>query len=137
MNKRNFRGIVILNILLMVGFMVASFLEKPALPSELARFVESRHAAELTSIDHFFLIIDLIGLSSIVGLLFFANWARITYSITMPVMSIAMYFDGPSVTGPISTVIIESQLIINGVILALLFCSPISSLFKAADNRQP
>ncbi len=76
MNKRQFRAIVVMNLLLTIGWIAISFHEEPNLPRELGQYLENKQPHRFTSIDNFFLAVDVVAMASTIGLLFFTRWAR-------------------------------------------------------------
>jgi hypothetical protein len=134
LNKTNFRLLIVAEILLTIGGVIASFLGEASLPEALRTFESTRYEAEtvpmlLVSFGLFILILICL-LIAWVGLLLFWRPARPLYLLSMAAGLFLMPFLGPFVDTGLSYALAEAVNIIGGIILALVYFSPLKELFE-------
>jgi hypothetical protein len=75
-------------------------------------------------------LLRVLVVSSVIGLFFFRRWARPLYLVTTILATLLLPVSGPYVASGWSQMIDELGLIVSGVILALIYWSPLKELFK-------
>ena len=136
--KRLLRALIIAEILVGIISIVVSLATEFLLPEPLKTFVDREGEGRLTTREIVMLVaaiplINLLLLSSI-GLFFFWRPARILYLIAMGYGLVLTPFFGPYVDAGWGTILEEIAVIISGVILALVYWSPLKQLYEKAHT---
>lgn len=128
------RTLIIAEIGIGIVSIVVSLITESMLPEPLRAFLEAESEAEITARELVMVtaaipLIILLLMSSI-GLFFFWRPARTLYLITV-VLGLAMTpFFGPYVDAGWGTTFEEVAVIISGVILALVYFSPLRDFYE-------
>ena len=136
MNELTFRLLVLLTILVTVGGIVADELGASSLPrllrEERLRIKERVVASSKSHPFHGTLRIALVVgyLASLVAIAFFLPYSPWAYLLLTLGWSALTVLDAPHVISRPSSLFYEASLLLNGVILALCFYSPLSSKFS-------
>ncbi|MEK7855071.1 MAG: hypothetical protein AAB288_03200 [Acidobacteriota bacterium] len=135
MPSRGFlRTLIVAEIFLGIISIFVSLLTESSLPEPLRAFLEAESEAEVTAREMMMLavgipLIVLLFVSSI-GLFFFWRPARILYLITVGIGLLLTPFFGPYVDAGWGTTFEEAAVIVSGVILALVYFSPLKDLYE-------
>lgn len=136
MTELTFRLLVLLTILVTVGGIVADELGARSLPmllrEERLRIKERVVASSKSHPFHGALRIALVVgyLASLVAIAFFLPYSPWAYLLLTLGWSALTVLDAPHVISRPSSLFYEASLLLNGVILALCFYSPLSSKFS-------
>jgi hypothetical protein len=131
--KRTFRTLIGLNWATAIGLVIVSLTTKKFLPSELTPYLESRRHAAISNFNMALALVEVILLLvcviDAVGLFLFRKWAR-TLLVPLYVMGILLYPTNPVYleTGWTKMTVTVCN-ILGGMILALAYFSPVSTLF--------
>ena len=134
MPSRGFlRSLIIAEIGLGVIGVVVSLLTESLLPEPLRAFVEAEAEADISTREIVMLATAIPGIIlfvvSSIGLYFFWRPARTLYVITIVFGLLWTPFFGPYVDAGWGTVFEEATIIISGIILALIYFSPLKDYF--------
>jgi hypothetical protein len=133
-SKTLLRTLIVAEIALGIISIVVSLVTESSLPEPLRAFLEVDSEADVTAQEMVLLAvaIPLIGLLlvSSIGLFFFWRPARILYLITMIVGLLLTPFFGPYVDAGWGTMFEDAAVIISGVILALVYFSPLKGSYE-------
>jgi hypothetical protein len=133
MTERQFRGLIVMHWVLIIGGAVVAVASERYLPLPLKSYVDSQtdtlwsdHAEAILIVSLLYLAITI---AVYVGLFFFKGWAKKLY---LPVLLGGMAVTasmGPTVElGPVST-LGDCLMLIEGVILSAIFFTPLADLF--------
>lgn len=127
------RTLLIAEICLVVVGVAVSLLTEPSLPEPLRTFLEAEAEADITGRDKSMLATVIpaiiLWITSSIGLFFFWRPARTLYVITIAVGLLMTPFSGPYVNTGWAATFEEAAIIVSGVILALIYVSPLKDLF--------
>jgi hypothetical protein len=131
---RLFRAALITEWILAIGAAVVAILTEPLLPAELRAYLDRQAGAPLTAAD---LIQGVVGVgflalaaATTVGLFIYKRWARLVFAALTVTGFIPVILMGPTVESGIATALAESAVLVSGVILALMYWSPVSVNFE-------
>jgi hypothetical protein len=138
MTKQNFRILVVLEWLIIISGLVVYFLTKAALPSEVREYLENQNSAPLTTADMIFfcvsVVLILLTIVTSIGLFFFKRWSKtlllLSYVVTILLTPTHTVYINTGWTELLFTV----GDILGGMILALVYFSPISTAFEAPPD---
>ena len=138
--RTQFRVLLGLSWVLLVLAVSAYFIAKKSLPAELLRWLNDYNSSPQTRISEYRLLIDLLYLAiNIVvaaGLFYFKRWAKALY-IPIIVFGLALLLNERiSIEPEWSRAVSVLANISNGVILALIYCSPVSRMFESKCDVQ-
>ena len=139
MLRRNFQIIVVCSQLLAIGTVVVQYLTESSLPPELLGYLsnyetilvpDSQSILELlTNIP--FLIQTLLGILAALGLVLFRRWGRPVFLVYVAVELVLSLLTGPHVSTGWTVFVGYICSITEGVILALMYFSPVRKMFQA------
>ena len=139
--KTALRLIIVAEVVLGIGSITAYELSKSAMPEALRSFESNQFEGEISPmlvVTFCFLIVFLIALlTAWIGLFVFWKPARMLYLITMVVSLLLGPFFGPYVETGLSYTLCEATSIVSGIILTLVYFSPLKELYergKCGDN---
>jgi len=138
LSKRSLRVLIVGEFLLAVLSLIVGIASEGSLPEPLREFERSRAEGEMTTFDWVILgvVIPVLiaGLVAYVGLLLFWRPARGIYLATTVVAGLISPFLGPEVaTGPAGA-LEDLSCIVTGVLLAVLYFSPVSELYDRRSS---
>lgn len=126
-----FRIILIAGLFTAIIEVVAGMTLVDTLPTILQEYltqIENEEISDNTAI--MLLIIGVMLIASTIGLWKFKNWARIIY-IVITIVSLPLYpAMGPIIMNPWEAMFDNIALILEGVLIAMMFFSPIHEEFK-------
>jgi len=130
-----FRRLLLLYILFNVAEVVLTEVSIPWLPEPLRKFEETRYAAaeadpELVFLSSLWLLTTIMFTVSLVGLWKFWQPARWIFGTTLLLSVLLAGLAGPFVTSALSFTIIYIESILSGLILALVYFSPLKQFFE-------
>jgi hypothetical protein len=138
-SKTLLRALIVTEYVLIIVAIVVGLATESLLPDPLRTFVEEEANAELTNDDIAMLIIGLpliiLLIVSSIGLFMLWPPARILYLIGVASGLILMPVFGPYVESGWGTAFEDAASIISGVILALVYFSPLKRYFDASGPR--
>ena len=139
MTKQQFRILIVLNWLLTITAAIVFLSTRTSLPTELKTYLENQKSIGESTADSILLWVDVsllvFAITVSIGLLLFKRWAR---SFLLPVYLFSVLLI------PTRAVYIDtgwSQLVFSlanmtgGMILALVFFSPLSALFNSPGDK--
>ena len=135
MPSKNFlRILIVVEISLGIISVVVSLLTESALPEPLRAFVKAESEAEM-AVGTMIMIATTIPLlilffMSSIGLIFFWRPARIVYLTATVAGLLLTPFFGPYVDAGWGTAFDEAAILVSGVILALIYFSPLKDLYE-------
>lgn len=142
MLRRNFQIIVAFSQILALGIVVVQYVTESSLPPELLGYLSSYETILipdrysilelLTNIP--FLIQTLLGLLAAVGLILFRAWGRPVFLVYMAAELALSLLTGPHVSTGWTVFVGYVYSIVEGVILALIYFSPIRKMFPAQNE---
>ena len=131
------RTLIVAEVGLVVLSIVGSLLTESLLPEPLRAYVATEFEGEITTRDVAMVAaavpLLILWLVSTIGLFFFWRPARMLYVVTMIFGLLAMPFFGPYVDVGLGAMLEDAATIISGVILALVYFSPVKELFGGAS----
>lgn len=135
MSRQNFRILIVLSWLLAIVTVVISSATEIFLPSELKGYLDAQKNTPITaseSIKFIFAIVYIIFSFVIsVGLFLFKRWAKTLLLLSYAIGALLLLAFGPYVqTGLVDSLEYLGN-ILNGIILALVYFSPVSRMFSA------
>ena len=130
-SKSFLRTLIVVEIGLVILDIVVSLLTVSLLPESLRAFSEAESQGErgLVVLRVAFPVI-ILWLGSIIGLFFFWRPSRILYLISTVLWLLPTPFFGPYVDAGWGIAIDYAAMIVSGVILALVYFSPLKSLYE-------
>jgi hypothetical protein len=128
------RTLIVAEFVLGIVSIVVSLLTESSLPEPLQTYLAEEAEADITTRDIVMLatgipLLILLLVSSI-GLFSFWRPARILYVITTVVGLLGMPFFGPYVDSGWGAMFEEAAIIISGMILAMIYFSPVKDLYE-------
>lgn len=128
------RTLIVAELLIAIISVVVSLFTEFMLPEPLRAFLEAESEAEITMRDVVMIAVGIpliiLLLVSSIGLFFFWRPARILYSLAV-ILGLAMTpFFGPYVDAGWGTTFEEASIVISGVILALIYFSPLRDFYE-------
>ena len=137
MTKRSFRFFIIAKWLLSIFVVVLSITTESLLPPELRGYIEGVRNGPTTTQGWILFIIAvtfiLFGIALSIGLFQFRKWAKNLLWPSFGVGIILLPFFGPSVqtewTGTLSYI----SSLVDGMVLALVYYSPVSKMFDTTN----
>ena len=138
--RTQFRVLLVISWVLLVLAVAAYFIAKKSLPIELQRWLNDYNSSQQTRIPGHRLLIDVFYLATNIvvaaGLFVFKRWAKMLY-IPLTVFGLTLLItERVSIEVEWSRAISILASIINGVILALMYCSPVSGMFESKGDVQ-
>lgn len=136
--KTSLRLLIIAEVVLGIGSVVAYYLGETSLPEAL-RFFESEKFDD-TAGPALIIVLGLMVLLLLalivawIGLFVFWQPARLLYLVTTVLALLLMPFFGPYVETGLSYTLTEAASIVAGIILALVYFSPLKELY---ERREP
>ena len=99
------------------------------------RLAEYTGYGAILPVNHFLYYSAWFGLwlISALGLFFFQNWARHLYLALSLGTLVAVPFSGFLVAAPVDALFLNANLLLDGVILALAYFTPLAASFKVAE----
>jgi hypothetical protein len=141
---RLFRGALIAEWILALSAAVVAIATQPLLPPELRAYLDGQADAPLNGRDLLEIAIGIIFLglaaSSTVGLFLFKRWARRLFVALTVTGFIPIVVLGPTVETGAATALAEMATLLSGIILALIYGSPVRDHFEkppAARESSP
>ena len=133
-SKAFLRTLIVAEIALGIISVVLSLLTESALPEPLRAFVKAESEAEMTPRIMIMIATTvpaiILWILSSVGLFFFWRPARILYLIVNVAGLLVAPFFGPYVDAGWGTAFDEAAILVSGVILALIYFSPLKDLYE-------
>jgi hypothetical protein len=127
------RTLIVAEVGLVVLSVVGSLLTESLLPEPLRAYVETEFEGDITTREVAMILaaipLVVLWLVSSIGLFFFWRPARFLYVVTMIFGLLATPFFGPYVDAGLGAMLESAGTIISGVILALVYFSPVKELF--------
>jgi hypothetical protein len=127
------RTLIVAEVGLVVLSVVGSLLTEVLLPEPLQAYLETEFEGDLTTFEVAMLVaavpLVILWLVSSIGLFFFWRPARLLYVVTMIFGMLATPFFGPYVDAGLGAMLEDAATIMSGVILALVYFSPVKELF--------
>jgi len=138
MTKKQFRILIVLNWLLTITAAIVFLSTRTSLPTELKTYLENQKSIGESTADSILLWVDVsllvFAIAASIGLLLFKRWARrlviLVYLFSVLLIPTrAVYID----TGW-SQLVFSLANMTGGMILALVFFSPLSALFNSPGD---
>ncbi len=130
MSRKHFRALLILSMLLNVGVMAVRIATEDFLPSQLREFryemVSGVPLAYIFFFDAGFILFNIVASLS---LIFFRRWARFVFLVYVAFKLLCFPFREPFVDVGQTILAFYFSSVIEGVILALIYYSPIREAF--------
>ena len=138
--RTQYRALLVVSWVLLILAVVAYFVSRRSLPVELQRWLNDYNSSQATRIPGYRLLIGVFYLAMNIfvaaGLFFFQRWAKILF-IPLTLFGLALLMTSRiSIEVEWSRAVSILVNIINGVILALIFCSPVSRMFESRGDVQ-
>ena len=142
MLRRNFQIIVVFSQLLAIAIVVVQYVTESSLPPELLGYLsnyesilipDKQSILELLT-DIPFLIQTLLGIVAAVGLILFRTWGRPVFLIYIAAELVLSLLMGPYVSTGWTVFVGYVYSILEGMILALIYFSPIRKMFPAQSE---
>lgn len=138
MTERHFRLLIILNWVLIIITFVLIFALEYTLPTVLRHYLQAQAEAPLSLRDGLIFGIGflffLVYVAATIGLYLFKAWARSLFLISTAAGYLITPFIGPIVEPAIATVFNYLVSFVGGMILAVIYYTPISSRFERTDS---
>jgi len=140
--RRNFQIIVVFSQLLAIAIVVVQYVTESSLPPELLGYLsnyesilipDKQSILELLT-DIPFLIQTLLGIVAAVGLILFTTWGRPVFLIYIAAELVLSLLMGPYVSTGWTVFVGYVYSILEGMILALIYFSPIRKMFPAQSE---
>ena len=141
-SPRNFQVIVILSQVLAIIIVVVQYVTEGSLPPELLGYLSNYETILIP--DRFsiielltdlpFLIQTLLGILAAVGLILFRSWGRPVFLIYIAAALVVSLLTGPHINTGWTVVVGYFCSLVEGVILALIYFSPIREMFDAQSE---
>ena len=134
LTKTTLRTLIIAQFVLGIASIVSSELAASSLPDALR--VASEHSeydfspAVLQTLLVIFILFVVLAVISWIGLFVFWRPARFLYFITVILLLLPTLLGGPHVGTGLSAMLAETVSIITGIILALIYFSPLKELYE-------
>ena len=140
MLRRNFQILVVASQILTIGMVVVQYMTESSLPPELLGYLsdyETILIADRLSLielltDIPFLIQTLLGIMAATGLILFRTWGRPVYLVYIAAGLVITVLAGPYITTGWTALVGYISSITEGLILALIYFSPIRKMFGVA-----
>jgi hypothetical protein len=133
-SKSFLRILIVVGIGLVILGVAVSLLTASLLPESLRAFWKAEIQGEMTARDLGMLRVTfpaiILWLGSSIGLFFFWRPSRILYLISIVLSLLLTPFSGPYVDAGWGTAFEDAAMIVSGVILALVYFSPLKSLYE-------
>lgn len=138
--KTQYRALLVASWVLLVVAVASYFIAKKSLPPELQRWLNDCNSSQETRIPGYRLLIDIVYLAMNIvvaaGLFFFQRWAKMLF-IPLTLFGLALLMNSRiSIEVGWSRAMSIFANIINGVILTLIYCSPVSRMFESKGDVQ-
>ena len=138
--RTQYRALLVASWVLLVLAVATYFISKKSLPIELQQWLNDYNSSQVTRIPGYRLLIDVFYLAMNIvvasGLFFFQRWAKSLF-IPLTLFGIALLMTSRvSIEVEWSRAISILANILNGVILALIYCSPVSRMFESKGDVQ-
>ena len=138
MSRRNFQILVAGSQILVIGIVVVQYVTDSSLPAELrvhgTLLIPDRYAIIELLTDIPFVIQTLLGLFAAVGLILFRTWGRPVFLVYVVTELVVVLLTGPHVSTSWTAFLGYIYSIAEGVILALIYFSPIRKMFGAQNE---
>jgi hypothetical protein len=135
MSSKNFRGLILLYVLLLIADTAVSAFA-PSYSQALSDALDNEPTPALLENPWLLLpiAVPLAGaaLAGIFGLFLFKPWGRLLSLLSTIGGLIVFPFFGPSLSGGIESTLWEASTLVWGAILALAYYSPVAALFERA-----
>jgi hypothetical protein len=135
MSVRNFRLLVVALLLLTVGIVVSDNLTRSQLPEPLRAYLDSQDQADpemnaqLLVLAFGAMVVAALALISSIGLLFLWRPARLLYTLSLALAYPMVLLMEPTIYTGLTEFLSELASLLSGVILALLYFSPLKTRF--------
>ncbi|HIC43734.1 MAG TPA: hypothetical protein EYO73_05455 [Sulfurimonas sp.] len=86
-------------------------------------------------LDIFTIIIGIFAIAVIIGVWKFKNWARHSYVLFTIIFLPYYYIDGPIIMNPLEAIFNDLSLIIDGILICMMYMTPLSNEFKLKDDK--
>ena len=134
MSKQKFRLLIVVNWLLVVAYVVVSITTESLLPSELRSYLDAQLNAPITTSDiMLFAVVFIYFISYIavsIGVFLFKKWAKTLLLPSIAIASILLIIGGPYIETGLASFCSYFLNLIEGIILALVYFSPIRKMFE-------
>ncbi len=134
MSRKNFRILLVLSWLLVIAGVVVSFLTESSLPPELRAYLERVGDAPPASGEIVLAVVDvafiILAIVLTVGLFRFRRWARSLLPVSYALGFALLPAHGPYVESGWESALFYVGSSVDGVILALVYFSPLSEVFE-------
>ena len=134
MTRKNFRILLVLSWLLVIAGVVVSFATKNSLPSELQSYLERVENAPLTNGEIVLAVVDItfvvFAIVLTVGLYRFRRWAKTLLPVSYVLGLVLIPVNGPYVESGWVSILFYSGSLMDGIILALVYFSPLKEFFE-------
>lgn len=135
MTRKNFRILLVLSWLLVITGVVVSFATRNSLPSELQSYLERVENAPLTNGEIVLAIVDVTFVVFVivltVGLFRFRGWAKALLPVSYLLGLVLIPVNGPYVESGWVSILFYSGSLVDGMILALVYFSPLKESFES------
>jgi hypothetical protein len=105
------------------------------LPTELDIFRENQLSGGISVLGNAMGIAGIVTLVANVGLFFFKSWARTIFTAGIFISAIGMIEFGPVIYTGIESAIYELALVLDGIIIGIVYFSPISNEFTNQEKH--
>jgi hypothetical protein len=137
LTKRALRFLLVAEILLAITGGIVTVFTESLLPDELQAYEQAVSEADVTTREWVLLGVGIVLLVfllvSSIGLFVFWRPARLLYFCTVIGGLALTPFYGPYVDAGWGTLFQEMAMIVSGVILALIYCSPLRDLYERSQ----
>jgi hypothetical protein len=138
MTKRQFRTLIVLNWLLTLTVVAAFYSTQSFLPTELKTYLENQKNAPISTSDNILLWIDItllvFTIAISIALFLFKSWARKLFIIGYIISVLLIPTRPVYIDTGWTHLIFNLGNIIGGMILALVYFSPVSRLFGVPED---
>ena len=134
--KRIFRFLIVLEWGLVISGVIIGLISEPYLPIELRQYIEISDNVPLSILDYGVFLFVIINIIASVGLFIFWHHARIIYLLICILGFFLSGLYGPYVESGWESAFSFASEILTGVIIALIYFSPIKDYFQKSEYTQ-
>ena len=134
MTRKNFRILLVLSWLLVIAGVIVSFATENSLPPELQSYLERVENAPLANGEIVLAVVDVtfvvFAVVLTVGLFRFRRWAKTLLPMSFILGLVLIPINGPSVESGWASSLFYLGSLVDGIILALVYFSPLREFFE-------
>lgn len=130
MSRLIFQSLGVANLVLFACAIAAVFYSEELLPHELNVYLFNA-SQDLSAIEITLGVISVAAIVGNIGIVFLKPWARQVYTFAIIFTSLGMILVGPTVSSSLETMIAEVSQLISGILIGVMYFSPISKEFTA------